>query len=363
MSKPTFQEIKAEADSIYQTYESRFAGKSRATRNVDVLDGLIQQLKALIDSGRSLQNGSRDPALISVLEMASSNLDVYTMERSAIIEAVASGPSSAAVSAVISDANLAFSAYHRHFAGKDRRTRDLGILDELIADLEIIEARFEAERGDEPEIVATNIKIVRDNLGLYRGERDQILAARRSGTQAEHGDALAAIANGQFKIYRENFAGKSRNSRRPALLERMIEQLENTLQSMVKLQGSGYREDSHRKNMDIVRQNLEMYRAELKEIRNALADMTFEQDAGNYGAAANQVMDQYREHFAGQDRNSRDLDLLSSLCDQMGELKRLMTELAARESLDANEKNLEIVSDTIVMYEAEYRNVEQAQAK
>lgn len=362
MSKLTFKEIKDEAESIYQTYDARFAGKSRATRNVEVLDGLIVQLKALIESGRSLQNGSRDPALISVLEMATSNLEVYTTERAAILEAVASGPSSAAVSAVIVDANLAFSAYHRHFAGKDRRTRDLGLLNELIADLEVIEARFEKERAAEPEVVGTNIQIVQENLGLYRGEREQILVARRSGTQAEHGDALASIANSQFKLYRENFAGKSRSSRRPALLARMIEQLDQTLQAMLKLQGSGYRAETHRKNMDIVRQNLEMYRNELVEINKARAELTSEQLAGNYGAAANQVMEQYREHFAGQERRTRDLDLLSSLCDQMGELKRLMSELAAKESLDTNDKNLEIVTDTVVMYEAEYRRVEEAQA-
>ncbi len=362
MSKPTFKEIRDEAESIYQTYDARFAGKSRATRNVELLDELIEKLQGLIENGRTLQNGTRDPALISVLEMATDNLEIYKKERAAILEAKESGPAIAEVSAIIVDANLAFSAYHRHFAGKDRRTRDLGLIDELISDLEVIEKRFEEQKENDPDNVATNLNIVQENLRLYRNEREQIVLARRSGTQSERGDGLAAIANGQFKIYRELFAGKSRTSRRPELLERMIAQLVQVQREMQELVNGGYRIESHRRNLDIVRQNLEMYRGELKEIKKVRGELSAEQLAGNLGAAANQTMEQYREHFAGQDRRTRDLELLSALCDQMGELKRQMSAIAATESLEMNDRNLEIVTDTVVMYENEYRQVEQAQA-
>ncbi|MBA2664209.1 MAG: hypothetical protein H0U74_18095 [Bradymonadaceae bacterium] len=362
MTKPTFKDIKAQAEEIYQLYDARFAGKARATRDIELLDDLLGRLGRLIDDGRTLLNGSRDPALMSVLEMATSNLEVYETERKAIVLAHERGPTSAESSRLVSIANLTFGKYHRHYAGKERRTRDLGLMDEIIADLENIHEQLGRHRFAEPEEVGANLAIIVQNLGLYRTEREHIAESRRSGTHAEQADALATLANEQFKIYREQFAGKGRPSRRPALLERVNAQLEEIHKEMRRLADRGYDSDSNKRNMGIVRQNLEMYRGEIAEIKKLRATIASDDLVGNLGGAANDVMAQYRENFAGKDRRSRDLELLSSLCDMMGELARQMDDLEQVGATPANTKNLAIVMDTLSMYESEYRHIEEAKA-
>lgn len=362
MTKPTFKSLKTEAEAIYQTYDARFAGKSRATRDLDLLDSLIERLQAVISQGRNQLNGSRDPALLSVVEMATNNLQIYQNERQAIVEAKAAGPTTHAVSRLATLANMTFARYHRHFAGKQRGTRDIGLLEDIIAVLESLREEFEAHRAEDATNVVQNVRVIDDNLEMYRSELEHILTARRAGTNNEQADRLATIANEQFKVYRDQFAGKSRPSRRPELLDRVIHQLRAVELEMVRLQKQGLSSDANRRNIDIVRQNLEMYENEAREIRKARAGLTDEQLAGTLGGAANEVMAEYREHFAGKERRTRDLDLLSKLCDQMGEICRQMNELEQTSGIEMNSKNLEIVIDTLQMYEQEYRYVEEAKA-
>ncbi|MFU8806979.1 MAG: hypothetical protein ACNA8W_24440, partial [Bradymonadaceae bacterium] len=84
--------------------------------------------------------------------------------------------------------------------------------------------------------------------------------------------------------------------------------------------------------------------------------------AGSLGAEANALMAEYREHFAGKDRATRDLGLLSRLCDGMRDITLQMEALEKRDPSDVNARNLNIVLDSWSMYEAEYKRVEQARA-
>ena len=68
---------------------------------------------------------------------------------------------------------------------------------------------------------------MRRTLETYRTENKEIEKARKTGTDEERASILAEVANGQFRIYQMHFAGKSRATRRPALLVRVIEQLAN----------------------------------------------------------------------------------------------------------------------------------------
>ncbi|RAL24740.1 hypothetical protein DL240_00585 [Lujinxingia litoralis] len=357
MSRTTFKELKERADSIYQRYNAHFAGKARATRDLSLLDELLGELETVIADAQS-QSG--DPAVVSLLEMAKDNQQVYRDERLAIAEAKEAGPVAEEVSRVVAEANLVFGHYRRHFASKDRRTRDMGILMEVITDLEEVRARMKGLVKSHREAIEPNLEIVEENLRMYRNEAHQIESAQTQGTPQEQADLLATLANNQFGLYRDHFAGKSRHTRREGLLERMVEQLKRTRAAMQRLKKRGLRSQANDRNIGIVTENLKVYARELAAIKDAKAELSTEQIAGSLGAAANEVMGEYREHFAGQNRATRDLNKLSLMCDQLAEIGRQMHAIEVKEPLEINSKNLDIVTDTRVMYEREYREVEKA---
>ncbi len=361
MAKTSFKALKREADDIYKRYEAHFAGKPRATRDLELLDLLIGELDDLANRAKSGLNGGRDPAMISLLDMAKQNLQTYKNERSAIVEAKDSSPASTAASRLITEANLAFGRYHRHFANRDRRGRDTGLLSEIIVELERIHSAMKALENEEKGSLGKNVEIVENNLDLYRQEFRAIDNAQENGTAQEQADTLANLANAQFALYRDHFAGRGRHTRRPGMLERMINQLKQIHRKMFALKQGGLVSQANDRNMEIVSQNLDVYQAELEKIREARAELTTEQLAGSLGGAANEAMQEYRDDFAGANRATRDLDQLSLICDRLCNIAYQMRAIDRDEPTELNAKNLGIVLDAWTMYETEYRKIEEVQ--
>ncbi len=360
MSQSSFKELKQRAEDVYKRYQAHFANKPRATRDLGLIDELIGELESVIEIGKEELNGGRNPALVSVLDMARENLNTYRSEREKIAEAQAGGGVSADEARLAREANLAFGRYYRHFANENRTTRDLGLLTEIIVELERIEKAF-SELADSGEDVSKNHEVVKRNLSTYRDEYRAIERAQEQGTAQEQADILATLANDQFAIYRNHFAGKPRPTRRPGLLERVVNQLKRIHKTMFSLKQGGLRSQANDRNMDIVSQNLEVYKKELKEIRKAREGISNEQLAGSLGGAANEIMAEYRENYAGENRSTRDLDKLSVLCDQMCEIATQMRAIQREEPSDMNEKNLGIVIDSWSLYEQEYKKIEEVQ--
>lgn len=362
MSKTSFKELQTRAKDVYKRYEAHFGGKPRATRDLDLLDELIGELDEIADSAKESLNGGRNPAMVSLLDMAKTNLGVYREEREAIVEAKAEGPASKRASRLVTEANLTFGRYYRHFAKKNRRTRDLGLLTELIVELERIHSEMKNLRGEEGESIDSNIEVVETNLQMYRDEFRAIEQAQETGTAGEQADVWAGLANAQFGIYRGHFAGQPRPTRRPALLERVVSQLKRIHKAMFELKQGGLVSQGNERNMEIVSNNLEVYQKELQEIRDARESVTTEQLIGSLGAAANEVMGEYRQDFAGENRKTRDLDQLALICDKLCEIAYQMRAIQRDEPSETNEKNLNIVLDSWTLYESEYQKVEKAQA-
>lgn len=363
MAKPSFKELKQQVDGIYQRYDGHFAGKPRATRDLDLLEELIEELTEVVEVAKSSMNGGRDPAMISLLEMAQQNLEVYQGEHSAIVSAQAMGPTSVMAARVVMEANLTFGRYYRHFARRERRTRDLGLMEELIEELEGVERRMKAVAEEEGEELAANLEVVSSNLEMYRREEAAIRSARQEGSAQERADLMATLANDQFALYRGHFAGKARHTRRAELLRRIIKQLEEIRSVMRELKRRGLHSSANDRNMRIVTENLKVYKQEVREITKAKSGLTTDQIAGSLGGAANDIMAVYRADFAGQDRATRDLDQLSLLCDQMAEIALQMRAIDEEEPSEMNSKNLDIVLDAWMLYDSEYRRVVEAKAE
>lgn len=363
MSQSSFKELKNQAEDVYKRYEAHFAGKPRATRDLELLDELIGELDAIVGEAKSNLEQRRDPATVSLLEMAKKNRDTYREERERIVAAKDEGPTSEAASRLTSLANLTFGRYYRHFAGEDRRTRDTALLTEIILQLERIEERMKKlvdEDGEEG--LESDLDVVRGNLDTYRDEYRAIERAQESGNAEEQASLLARLANDQFAIYQDHFAGRSRTTRRPGLLERVVNRLKRIHKKMHELKQGGLASAENDRNMETVSRKLEIYESELEQIREVRDSLSTRELAGSLGAQANEIMQEYREGFAGENRATRDLELLNQICDRIAEIAMQMRQIQREESLEMNEKNLDIVLDSWTLYESEYRKVEEAQS-
>lgn len=355
----TLAQIRTAIDNISGEYDARFGGQSRVTRDLNDLNGLVQRLRDQLAALEKLPT-SRDRA--EVEKTAREALTLYENERKEIMKARSLGPDFIDFDVLRTEANFVFAMYHRHFAGKARNTRDLGLLGEMVDDLERIEESMQEliPRLSGAQGVGDDLETVRSNLAMYRAERGEIIEARGMGDADQQASTLAEVANGQFRIYDQQFAGKSRLSRRPALLQRVIDALSQVLDRMRALESQGLRTEYHTRNIGIVTQSLAQYRTELVEVRKARENTKLVDLQGQLGGAANDVMEQYRQNFAGHDRKTRDLDMLSSICDQLAEVGRQMSDLGTVEPTEQNSRNLQIVTDHRVMLEREYNLIEES---
>lgn len=357
------EEIQREAQEIFETYDAEFAGQPRASRDVELLDDLIERLEGLLERARTKLNGGENEALVSVIEQGSENLEIYRTERRAIQEVREGGEGPMRASRLATWANAEFHRYRRHFAGEGRATRDLELLNEMMTELsEIRDGMKELAEGAEIEGLEEDLETVEENLEMYREERERIAEARQDGTLEERASYLAAAANEQFSLYSDLFAGKDRVTRRPKLIRRVIRNLEQIRRRMSELEEEeGDPGPQNERNQEIVDDNLSMYRDELEAIEEARESVAPDQLAGRLGSAANQVFETYREDYAERDRTTRDLDQLGRMCDELYHLARQMEALGAKHDLEMNDENLSVVLENLSLYQSEYDAIAETQ--
>lgn len=348
-------QLEQRSETLHGRYVARFAGHARITRDASMMTELIKDTESLL-----AELGIPEAALLR--EQVAERLDMYKRERESILDAQKSGVDAVDAAVLGQRANFVFSRYRRHFAGKQRKTRDLGLLADCLNVLEKLRTDMHAlaERHRE-EGLQNDINVVERNIELYKRERGEIVAAREMQLIDKKAEMLAEMANLQFALYKVHFAGKSRLSRRPGLMQRMIHNLENIRDQMQSHKAAGLRSNANNNNIKIVVDHLKLYRRELNLIRKSRRDAGASGVIDALASSANQAMEQYRNHFAGQDRATRDLELLHNICDLMGELERQMHAIDAQGGNDTNRRNLHIVRDMLAMYEREYLAVRDAQ--
>lgn len=355
-----------ELEQVDREYATDFAGHSRLTRDVDQIDRMIKRTASVVSQIEKIPAAAQGPDLQRMREAASASLTLYKNEKVAILQAQEVGPAFEQFSVEATAANFTFGRYLRHFAGQDRSTRDVALLGELVDDLRQIDKRMTALLETAPKGAQDFTKdraVVRENLAQYTKEIELIEAAQKSGTPEEQASVLATLANNQFAIYQLHFAGEPRISRRPALMMRVVGTLKKVRERMAALKTSGLSVEFNDKNMGIVDDRLGVYENELAEIRKLRQATSMTDIMGELGGAANKLFEQYRTNFADKPRTSADPQLLSNLSDKLGEVRRQMADLARAEESEMNLKNLDIVTEQLVMFESEFEQVVRARAQ
>lgn len=361
MPQPQLEALTKRMDEVSAQYEANFAGHPRQTRSLSQLDRLILRTREIQED---LDKLPAAPESETLRTQVAGNLKVYEAEREAIAAAQAAGPDFEEAAGLAGFANSVFGRYHRHFAGQSRGTRDLGLMDEMIADLTHVRDGMRRLAAANPALqIADDLKLVTDNLTMYQSERAEIVKAQRGdGTQQSEASILASLANGQMAIYQQHFAGHSRLGRRPALLVRVITGMRSIGDRMRAVWARGLRLDWHDRNLEIVTSNLALYEKELIEVRKAREGIPLPQLLDHLGQEANEVLAAYEKGFSGKDRKTVDLAQLGILCDRLEEIARQMRDLLRAAPSESGSQNLEVVINSLSSFEREYDQVRKAQA-
>jgi hypothetical protein len=348
--------LTAQVNTLHEQYRSHFEGRSRLTRDLARLDPIIVSLGSLTDQINLL----RDPGDLAAL--ARTRMVLYRNEREEIHKLQTGGPAEVAAHRIAAWNWLNNQRYRRHFAGQSRPTRDLGLMQEMLVEQRRWRADLVELIGGQPEGWRRDLLSRLDgNLTLFTREHDAIPASRNEMKPEEQAMVWATAANTQFGLWGQHFAQKPRNTRRAALLRRMIGQLEVVVEGMTVLRDEkGIRTPMHLENIRKVNGRLDLYRNEIGQVEQSIANTTAENIARGLVSDANEQFAGYRAAFAGKPRNEVDLELLSTLCDRLHEIARAMDLLRRTWSVPNIDKNLEIVLDNLRQYEREHELVGKA---
>ncbi len=340
----------AALDAIEKEYQDNFANRPRVTRALDKLDGLLARL-APIAAGQGAD-----------ADRARTMSESYGKERALIAELQAGGASAMAAHRANALANALTRRYARHFAGQSRRTRDVELLRELGDRVErCVEAMDEVATRWDHAVFADSRARHRQLLDAVRVEIGAIPQDQAGAAASEAASALAARANQQFRWYRLAFAGRDRSSRRPALLERMIRELEAIQAQMRALVAAGVQDATHAGNLGIVDSQLITWRQERAAISNARPRLDATGLFGAIAGEANAWFDQYRSGYRGKPRAEVSVDGLLDLCDALLEVGLHMDDVQRISGGDTYDKNLATVLENLNLYEREIDAVRQAQ--
>ena len=351
----TLAELTTRLDQIDSRYRGRFAGQPRISRDPEELEQLLRDVAAVEAEGAKVL----DEAALTRLR---TSRELYTKELALVQEARAAGPAAVQAHRLTTQAALIMNRYSRFFAGQNRSTRNLGLLDEFIGDLTQIEAELVALQGRGAD-VAGDLDRVRHALNIYRQETGAIRSARGDDSLPQQAQRLATLANDQFERYRNLFANQQRISRHPKTLEAMLHALKEIHAQMLALRTRGVSGGSHAGNIQIVGDRIASWENEVRTIRDVIARAPLTERVGRLGEAANAVFAAYRQDFAGKDRATRDLGKLALLIEQLWHVHRSMDAIDRADGDDTNARNLSIVTDQLRAYDREYTAIEQAKAK
>lgn len=359
---PTIAELQQRLEQNDSLYGFHFAGRPRITRDISRMDELI---RAADDVAKAVRTGSvgtpsqRQP----LLETAERQVDLFTKEKAAILDAQRQGGAAGLEASLLGTrANFVFHRYTRHFSGQQRSSRDLSLLLDMVAELKAIEGQMTALAGKAPlPGLLSDLEVVRGWLKTYEEERKLIAAAKTDGTLQDQASALALSANELFAQYKTHFAGQPRVTRRPELLVRLVDALQQLLERMQALQAQGLHDGHNDGNIGIVKGRLEAWNGELAAIRADRQKASLASMVADLWTAAEAELESYGEHFAGQARKSRDLKKLATILDRLDEVERQMARLDQVQNSPQNQRNLSAVRDALALYIAEYGHILEAQ--
>lgn len=363
MAKATIDSIRQHSDKLHNRWTREFAGQPRHTRALGDLEKIIEKTAVLVQKAKQIP-GEKGNALEQAV---GERLKLYRNERDAIAEAQFDRPQIGQIHTLGQQVDRQLAVWRRHYAGRDRRSRDLHRLGRVITALDAAVTGLEALQ-DHPEVKKDGLASVRTQLELLRDERSEIDKLRRTMDPAQKLASLLAEAQSGLDQYRVHYAKQPRATCSTERLEGMIENMTQLLIDLAPLQPAPADVDdeaakqvvaAHQKNIELLTLHLASWQKELVLIREARATIEPRDLTNQLGGVANLMFQVYQRDFAGKDRTTRDLQLLSECCDRLAEIGDLMAAHDKKRE-PINRKNIPIVEDRLRRYEQEWIEVNKA---
>jgi hypothetical protein len=221
-------------DLSFQRYQRNFAGKSRSTRDLNLLSELSAELRILSFELQELLKQKANPAkqdLENFQKRIEDHLKMYDNERKEILKAQkADGDINQQAGILANLANQCFAAYRTHFQGKPRTSRRLTTLERICTQLSKVKQEMKAIpfsklTEDMRGVHLNNQKIVESNLEGYEAEKPMVENAQNALNLEGWVSHLATAADQTFKSYQTQFAGKSRSACNPDVLSDICDEL------------------------------------------------------------------------------------------------------------------------------------------
>ena len=250
-------------------YRRHFAGRSRATRDISLLDEYIEELDRVLTTLEPI-DVSEMPMIADIRKLARENRDLYGRERTAIAAARGAGTLAEQGDILAAVANEQFALYKAQFAGKQRLSRAPWVLSRMVTLLENVVERMEAlhSQGLTVDSNFKNIGIVQERLNFYRSELAAIQKSREEITFDELVNSLGKAANDIFTVYGEQFAGQDRKTRSLETLGQLCDGLFDLARQMRNLDGV-QENQSNEHNLRIVVDRLRLYQREYQFVQKA----------------------------------------------------------------------------------------------
>jgi hypothetical protein len=160
--------------------------------------------------------------------------------------------------------------------------------------------------------------------------------------------------------YDRDFAGQSRATRDPKSLDDLIRRVNDVLRRIdeIPVAAQGPQLTSLR---ELVVGSKDVYESERRAIEQAKTQGPDFDEFSLLATQANFVFARYGRHFAGQDRSSRDTGLLAEMIEDLKAIKKRMTSLNGKKRSPNFERDIDVVTQNLTMYEAELGEIQKTQ--
>jgi len=350
--KATLASIRLQSEKLHKQWTRDFAGKPRHTRDLAELEKLLEKATALARKAKGIPGEKGDALERGVVQ----RMTLYRTERDAIAEAQYDRPEVGEIHRQSQRVDRALALWRRHYAGRDRRTRDLTRLDDMIATLSLAVPRLEA-LSDQPEVDRQRLDGLLGQFEVLKDERGEIEKLRRQLEPAQRSGYLLAEAQSALDQYRVHFAGQPRPTTSVARLDRLIGMLTRVVSEL----GAPGLAESQGNNLQLLQQHLTAWQAERPQLVRARASTSARDLSSLLGQVALQLGEIYQRGFAGKERASCDLQVLSDVCDRLTEVLELMEAHDQETAEPLNRKNLALVDERLRRYETEWGEIAKAQ--
>lgn len=334
-------------DALHHAWLGELGGRARVNLALAPLD-------AILADGERLLTGESDAGLRDLLGQ---RLASYRAERATIAEIHAKGPAVADAWRLVAWSEATNGRYTREYQGQPRPTRDAELLAEMAEEQRAwVAAMPDVDDADLRAALGT----MRRYLDVYTAEVAAIRASQAALAPRDQAQAYGAVLSLQTRRYSLHFEGKSRLSRRPALLERVLRGLEAAREGLRAARRAGAPGADVDRNLEVADFRIDHHRTELAHVRAARDAAATEQLAHELGFEAQSLADAYRKEYSGKPRSTRDLQHLSALCDQLQEAVRAMRTLQEERPHPDNARNLVSLLDLLGLAEREWPAIRQA---